>query len=114
MLTYQVDVLPSKSQIMDALNYCKSTIILYRNFGDKNFGEFGKLQAICQSFFVNFIIELCVASHYPWQNIWSLVYGSIFPSNISTLSLQYCSYYRMYCYNELTVTSNLCYDSTFL
>ena len=39
-------------------------------------------------------------------------YG-ISSSSIWTSSLQYCSYYRMYFYNELTITSNLCHDSTF-
>ena len=42
----------------------------------KNFGEFGELQVICQSFFANFY-SLNRTAYGPWQNIWSLVYSSI-------------------------------------
>ena len=82
----------------------------------KNLGKFGKLQAIHHQSFLPFsqlLIELCMASYYPWQNIWPLVHDSIFSSDISTSSLQYCSYYRTYLYTESTITSILCHDSTF-
>ena len=35
-------------------------------------------------------IKMHMTSHYPWQNIWPLAYGSIFPSSVSTSSLWYC------------------------
>ena len=34
---------------------------------------------------------------------------SIFPYSISTSSFRHCSYYRMYFYSELTISSNLCH-----
>ena len=75
-----------------------------------NYKQFAK---VFSPIFTAFIIELCMASCYPWRNIWPLIYGSIFPSSISTSSFRYCSYYRMYFYNELTITSNLCHDFNF-
>ena len=55
--------------------------------------------------------RIAYGSDYPWRNIWPLVYGSIFSSSVSTSSLQYCSYYWMYFYNELTITCNLCHEA---
>ena len=52
-----------------------------------------------------------MASDYPWQNLWPLVYGSTFSSSVLTSSLQYYSYYRMYFYNKLTITCNLCHEA---
>ena len=40
----------------------------------------------------------------------TLVYGIIFPSRVSTLSSQYCSYYQMYFLTITSeITSNLCH-----
>ena len=72
----------------------------------KNFGE---LLAIRQ--FSQLSIELRMASDHTWRNIRPLVYGSIFSSSVSTSSLQYCSYYRMHFYNELTITCSLCHQA---
>ena len=92
-------------------------LMIYRmvkNIGGKKLWRIWQITSNLPKFFLpisQLSIELPMASDYTWQNIRPLFYGSIFSSSVLTSSLQYCSYYRIYFYNELTITCSLCHEA---
>ena len=91
---------------------------MVKNIGSKKFWRIWQITSNSPNFFSPIFTAFNriaygfrLLADYPWRNIWPLACGSIFSSSIPTSSLQYCIYYRMYFYNELTITCNLCHEA---